>query len=231
MARDEDKQDERRRRLYFGERYAETAQLGDGSRARLRCIRPSDKPLLVEGFSRLSPESRYLRFMTTKGQLTPAELSFLTEVDGWNHFALGAVLVDPPGEPVLPMGAARFVRVSPDAEIAEPALVVVDEFQGRGLGRLMLMRLAAAARERGIERFRCNVLSTNERLRQLMERLGPLDVVEQDGPMLIVESEVPEIPPDRPLAEIGPQGALDSLLRMAGQRLLPMALRLRERRR
>src|SRR6266568_8681079 len=76
----------------FDGRYRETALLRDGSRVVLRLVRPDDKALLRRGFERLSPESRYRRFMSAKSQLTDAELAYLTEVDGWSHFALGAVV-------------------------------------------------------------------------------------------------------------------------------------------
>src|SRR5436189_102460 len=112
-------------------------------------IRPEDKPLLRRGLAKLSVESRLRRFFAARNDFTPAELVYLTEVDGKDHVAIGALRADD-GEGV---GVARFVRHAPAGEVAEPAIAVVDDMQGKGLGRLLLARLVAAARERGVTRF------------------------------------------------------------------------------
>src|SRR5207244_92171 len=111
------------------------------------------------GFAGLSAESRYRRFFSAKDRLSEAELRYLTEVDGVDHFALGA-LHDGEGA-----GVARFVRLRDRPDTAEAAIVVVDERQGCGLGRLLLTRLTEAARERGITRFRSDVLARNQAAR------------------------------------------------------------------
>ena len=70
------------------------------------------------------------------------------------------------------LGVARFARLADQPEVAEPAVTVVDHAQGKGLGSLLLTRLAAAARERGIERFACEFLAVNEPIRYLIEKLS-----------------------------------------------------------
>jgi hypothetical protein len=65
--------------------------LRDGSQVLIRRVRGSDAPLLADGFTRLSAESRWLRFLTTKTELSAAELRYLTEVDHRDHEALGAL--------------------------------------------------------------------------------------------------------------------------------------------
>ena len=66
---------------FFTRDYAEQAVLRDGTRVRLRLIRPDDKALLHDGFERLSPASRYLRFLAPKAALSDDELRYLCEVD------------------------------------------------------------------------------------------------------------------------------------------------------
>ncbi len=151
----------------FDSRWHERAVLSDGRKIELRLLRPEDAPLLAEGFEKLSPESRYRRFHGTRGNLTPDELRYLAEIDGENHFALGA-LDARTGEG---LGVARFVRLPREPRIAEPAVTVIDSAQKKGLGSLLLRQLADAARERGIESFRCFVLSSNEPMRDLLQRL------------------------------------------------------------
>ncbi|MBW1758115.1 MAG: hypothetical protein JRJ80_18370, partial [Deltaproteobacteria bacterium] len=95
----------------YGQSYKETVQLSDGQRIHLRPMRASDKQLLLDGFENLSPDSRYARFMAPKATLTDRELRYLTEVDGIDHFAIGAIrrhLVSKPEG----AGSARFVRLT-----------------------------------------------------------------------------------------------------------------------
>ncbi len=75
------------KRLFFDARYRERARLDDGSEIVLRLIRPTDKELLRRAFNTLSDESRYRRFFTQKRELSEAELTYLTELDGHDHFA------------------------------------------------------------------------------------------------------------------------------------------------
>src|SRR5207245_4362935 len=100
-------------------------------------------------WDRLSPTSRYRRFLSAKDHLTDREWRYFTEVDGINHFALGAVRHADGQEEGL--GVARFIRLIDRPTVAEPAVVVADPWQRKGLGRLLLARLVAAASERGID--------------------------------------------------------------------------------
>jgi RimJ/RimL family protein N-acetyltransferase len=123
---------------------------------------------LHEAYDRLSPESRYRRFLAAKPHLSPSEGRYLVEIDGASHVALVAVTLD---EPQQIVGVARFVRAIDDAGAAEFAIVVGDPYQGDGLGTELLERLVVAARERGIVRFRASVLASNEPAHRLMRRL------------------------------------------------------------
>jgi RimJ/RimL family protein N-acetyltransferase len=167
--------------------YRETVDLSDGTKVRLRPVRPDDKQLMLEAWERLSPDSRYRRFFSAKTQLTPADLRYLTELDGQNHFAIGAALLgDSPsktpsnGPSKAPsesrehaVGVARFIRLADRPDTAEAAVVVTDEMQGRGLGGILLDRLVKAARQRHIHHFTCDVLAHNDPMIKILESLGP----------------------------------------------------------
>jgi GNAT superfamily N-acetyltransferase len=142
-------------------------RLGDGTRVLIRPVRPEDKALLQRGFETWSEHSRLMRFCAAKRELTEHELSYLTEVDGHDHLALGALCIHPHGV-LEPAGVARFVRLEPGGEVAEAAVAVTDAQQGKGLGRLLLEQLAAAAREHGVTRFRCLVLEENRAMQALL---------------------------------------------------------------
>lgn len=176
---------------HFDEQYREDARLRDGTAVRLRVVRRGDRELLRRGFERLSSESRRLRFMGPKPALSHDELDLLTDLDGVDRFAIGAQAVDPAvGEPAG-IGVARFVRRPEEPEVAEAAVTVVDAWQGRGLGSLLLRRLAAAARERGVRRFRGEILARNEAMRRLLADQPTATVVEEHGDVLCVLVELP----------------------------------------
>lgn len=170
--------------LRYTTRFRASRRLEDGSRVSLRLLRPGDKPKLQSGLSRLSPESRYRRFHAHRDHFSESELAYLTELDGWNHVALCAIVR---GEGV---GVARFIRLADDPTSADAAIVIDDAHQGKGLGKILLGHLAAAARERGVASFRCDVLVDNQPMRALLRRLSPEahERVEGDG---LLEVEVP----------------------------------------
>ena len=160
------------RHYRYDEAYHETVHLNDGQRVHLRLMRPSDKRLLLDGFERLSPSSRYARFMSAKSRLTERELQYLTEVDGVDHFAMGALrrrfVSSDEG-----VGSARFVRLAEQPDTAEAAVTVLDDFQGQGLGSILLQRLIEAAWEREVRWFRNELLAENAASRKMIEGLSP----------------------------------------------------------
>ena len=202
-------------RFHFDERYRETARLEDGTRVVLRVLRPEDRALLLRGFERLSPESRYLRFMGSKAELTESELEALTDLDGVDRFAIGAARVHDSGAEAEGLGVARFARLPEDPEVAEAAVTVVDEAQGRGLGSLLLRRLAAAARERGVRRFRGDILAYNEPMRRLLASHMDATVLESEQGVSRVLVALP--PFEDLMAEPGEGDLLGRLLAQAAR--------------
>jgi GNAT superfamily N-acetyltransferase len=162
----------------FIRRRTTEVSLRDGSMVRMRPVVPEDKSILVAGFERLSPESRYRRFMAPVAELTSEQLAYLTEIDYRDHFAWVAIGLDEPGLPGL--GISRYVRIAEDPEIAEAAVTVIDDYHGRGLGTLLLEALGAVALENGVKRFRGYALSDNRRLRELLAGIGA--AVRHDSP-------------------------------------------------
>jgi GNAT superfamily N-acetyltransferase len=136
------------RRWTLDEPAAELVRLPEGAPIVIRPIRDDDGPLLVDGFARLSSESRRLRFLGGKSVLTSNDVRYLTDVDHRDHEALVAVDLDGRG-----VGVARFVRDRHRGRTAEVAIVVVDEWQRRGVGRQLLSRLAQRADDEGVRCF------------------------------------------------------------------------------
>jgi GNAT superfamily N-acetyltransferase len=172
----------------FVRRRTTEVTLRDGTRVLLRPILPSDKSLLIDGFRRLSPESRYRRFMGPIEELSDSQVRFLTEIDYVDHFAWVALDPDAPGEPGI--GVARYVRVPGEPEVAEAAVTVVDDYQGRGVGSLLLEALGAMAVENGITRFRGYAFEDNRPLREVLRGLGVSTTHDSPG-VLRVEIDLP----------------------------------------
>ena len=141
----------------------------------IRPIRDDDHARLRDSHERLSPESRYRRFLAAKPQLSAADARYFVEVDGCDHFALVATRPEIEGEPIV--AVARFFRLPENREAAEMAIVVGDAEQRHGLGRELVARLAEAAVARGVRRFRATMLAENLGIRRLLEDLaaGPVD--------------------------------------------------------
>ena len=165
--------------------------LRDGSKVLIRQVRSADAPLLADGFARLSPESRQLRFLRRKNELSAAELRYFTDVDHHDHEALGA-LDHADGRGV---GIARYVRDADDPQAAEIAVTVVDDWQGRGLGTELLAQLSGRARAEGIRRFTALVSADNAAMAALL-RSASADLVRREPGT--VEYEITLAPSEEP---------------------------------
>ena len=176
-------------------------QLHDGSHVRIRPSRPDDQDLLRRGFERLSAESRYKRFLVPMPELTESMVRYLTEIDHHDHEAIVA-LDEESGEGV---GVARYVRSPGRPDAAEAAVTVVDDWQGRGLGTVLLGVLTERAREEGISTFTALLLGTNAEMLDLLGRLDPVRVIDREQGTVEVEIA---------LREVGLAPALGKLLRV-----------------
>ncbi len=141
--------------------------LRDGSGVLIRPVRSTDAPLLADGFTRLGATSRWLRFLTPKKELSPAELRYLTDVDHHDHEALGA-LDQGDGRGI---GIARYIRSADDPHAADIAVTIVDDWQGRGLGTELMARLSDRALDEGIHRFTALVSAENVVVGRLLRKM------------------------------------------------------------
>ena len=202
--------------MKFGPEFRETHRLRDGSVVTLRMISPTDRDLLREGIARLSPESRYRRFLAPLGEPTGDMLRYLTEVDGWDHVAIVASKDSLDLKTEEPLAVARFVRLEREPHVAEAAVTVGDWFQGRGLGTLLAATLAEAARERGITTFRGEVLGTNEPMRKLLHEAGAI----------MRDTGAGSFEFDIPLDDAPAKDAFRAILRAAGSQMIELLRRL-----
>ena len=170
--------------------------LRDGRPVALRPVVPEDRARLAEGFAELSRESRRLRFLGSVSTLNEAQLRYLTEVDGVDHVAWGALDLtdlDRPG-----FGVGRMIRLGEGADVAEFSLTVLDTAQGLGVGQLLLAVLAVVAPGVGVRTLRGVVGRENERMSGWMFRLGAEAVA--GGSELTLDLRLPVDPAASPTA-------------------------------
>jgi ribosomal protein S18 acetylase RimI-like enzyme len=130
----------------------------------IRPLRDGDTETVAALFDRLGDRSREHRFCGGKPRLSGPELALLSRVDEDRHALVGYVDGDP-----LPAGLARIVR---DGTSAEIAFEVADAYQGRGIGSLLALELAADARAAGVTELRATVCGDNPPAVSLLRKLG-----------------------------------------------------------
>ncbi len=144
-------------------------QLADGTDIVIRPIRPEDAGIEQAFVRNLSPQSRYYRFMQSLRELTPEMLVRFTQIDYDRELALIAVTTSPDGGIELAVG--RYIT-NPDGGSCEFALVVADEWQGRGVGTRLMQQLIEAARARGFRSMDGEVLANNAPMIKFVAGLG-----------------------------------------------------------
>jgi len=147
--------------------------LKDGSTVTLRPIRPDDAPRLQEGFSRLTPHTIYMRFFQPVKELTDQQASELAEVDYQQRMAIiGYVPEDGHERLVVVARYGMLERVEPG--LAEAAIVVRDDYQGRGLGKIAMQHLVQYAREHGVRGLVATVHANNSPVLAFIRNSGVL---------------------------------------------------------
>lgn len=162
---------------------AQDWHLPGGQRARLRPLAPGDAHAEQRFFNSLSLDSRHQRFHFGLHELSPSLLKLLTEVDQRLHRAWVVELATPAGPVVI--ADARYVCDPEHPALAEFALAVADDWQGRGLGRRLVAHLIAEARRQGVRELFGEVLAENRRMLALMREVGMALRPHPDGAMLV----------------------------------------------
>jgi RimJ/RimL family protein N-acetyltransferase len=166
--------------------------LANGTRIRMRPIRPGDRAKLQRGMVELSPIARRHRFFSARDELDEQMLTYLTVIDYRSHFAWVAVDLDRPGQPIVAVG--RYIRVADQPATAEIAFVVGDDYQRQGLGTRLLDLLALTAEVNGIDHFYARVLSDNVAMRHVLTRAGAKLELDDAGVLRTTMARPPATP-------------------------------------
>ena len=148
--------------------YSAIETLRDGCPVEIRALRPDDRADLIAAVGRTSDRSLYRRFFAFKRSFTDQEAAFFVNVDFVNHVAIVALIDE--GRHSVIAGGGRYIVVQPGQ--AEVAFVVVDEYQGRGIGRALMRHLTNIARAAELRTLIAEVLPENTAMLQLFKTSG-----------------------------------------------------------
>jgi ribosomal protein S18 acetylase RimI-like enzyme len=148
--------------------YRAIEQLRDGRQIEIRALRPDDEDDMLAAIGRISTRSLQRRFFVVKRGFSQKEIDFFMKIDFSNHVALVA-LADEDGRPTI-VGGGRYVVVEPGK--AEVAFIVIDGYQGQGLGTHLMRHLAGIARDAGLTELTAEVLPENTAMRKVFSRFG-----------------------------------------------------------
>lgn len=155
--------------------------LKNGVSVTVRAIRAYDKQGILEAFKDLAAETLYSRFFAPKKDLSEKELKQLTEVDFDRTVALVITLPVDGRDTII--GGGRYIafKDAKGLDSAEFALIVEEDFQGLGLGKIIFKHLIMIARARGVGKFEAEVLPANDRMLTLLRKSGlPMSMVTRD---------------------------------------------------
>jgi RimJ/RimL family protein N-acetyltransferase len=156
-------------RLRYPVELIDTVRFEDGQRITIRPILPQDDAVTKAFFQALSARSRQNRFLHAFRDVPDDLLTDLIHVDYSTHLALIAEVFSSGRE--IAIGEARYV-VSQDGKSAEFAVSIADDWQGRGLGTLLLCRLIKSARKAGVEKITGETLASNMAMLHLAHKAG-----------------------------------------------------------
>lgn len=159
-------------------RYVTTWRMKDGTEVTLRPIRPEDEPLEHELLSTLSEETLRVRFFTILKDISHEMLTRFCNIDYDREMAIVAEIKE--GDRKKIIGICRII-IENDLKTAEYAVLVHDNYQGRGLGYKLLDVIIGIGQDKGLEEIYGTVLSENEKMLGTAKKLGFRQFHQPDG--------------------------------------------------
>jgi acetyltransferase len=147
--------------------------LKDGTPVVIRPIRPEDEPVMVKFHETLSDRSVYLRYLhmlKLSQRVAHERLLRICFIDYAREIALVVEKTDENGERHI-LAVGRLQRLA-DENQAEFALLVSDEYQGKGIGPELLNRLIEVARREGLKVLTADILADNSAMQRICARAG-----------------------------------------------------------
>lgn len=153
-------------------------RLKDQTPVELCLVGPQDRERLLNGFDRISSKTNIDRFHTFKKEFSEDEIQYLLTLDNVNQLAIGAI--DCSKRSDVGIGLARYVRTEPQSEHAEVAIIIIDAYQGKGLGKILYTELMKEAYRNNIRTFINFVKKDNQAMLHLLKSLAARKLFEYE---------------------------------------------------
>jgi RimJ/RimL family protein N-acetyltransferase len=148
--------------------YSVREHLRDDRPITIRALRSDDRAGMLAAIGRTSMQSLQRRFFVPKKGFSEREMAFFLDIDFESHVAIVAEIAED-GRSVI-AGGGRYIVVQPGQ--AEIAFVVVDAYQGQGIGTILMRHLAVLARDAGLKELVAEVLPENTAMLKLFKKFG-----------------------------------------------------------
>jgi RimJ/RimL family protein N-acetyltransferase len=148
-----------------------TSMLKDDTKSCFYFLDHGCKDCIKDGFDLLSNDSKRYRFNFSFKQFSKQELEYLTHIDNKNHVAIGGrLLTATRGYPG--MGIGRYIRLAKKPDTAEIAITVLDQYQNKGIGTILLCLLARYAMQNNISKFAGYIQKNNQAMLNLFDKFN-----------------------------------------------------------
>jgi RimJ/RimL family protein N-acetyltransferase len=148
--------------------YTARELLRDGSQIDIRALRQEDEADMLAAIGKISAQSLQRRFFVMKRHFSDKERAYFMDVDFKDHVAI-VVFAEEAGRKVI-VGSGRYIVFEPGR--AEMAFMVVDTWQGRGLGSILMRHLVKFASDAGLQELTAEVLSENAAMIKVFGKFG-----------------------------------------------------------
>ena len=162
-------------------------EIKEGLTIFIRPLIKEDRKAFVKAFSKLSDKTKQLRFLTSTEALSEKEFDYLVNVDHENHVAFCAYYSKNGEE--IGIGVARYIRSIKKPNTAEIAITIIDEFQGMGIGKLLIQNIVAFAKQHGIEKFVANAYYLNNTILNIISKY-PYEITGSSDGVLTIEIDI-----------------------------------------
>src|SRR3954463_3493198 len=156
--------------------YAARELLSDGSEVAIRSLRREDEADMLAAIGKTSAQSLQRRFFVMKRHFSDKERAFFMDVDFTNHVAIVALADEADRKTIV--GGGRYIVFEPGR--AEMAFVVIDTWQGRGVGSVFMRQLLTMAKDAGLQELTAEVLPENAAMRKVFSKFGFKSALSRD---------------------------------------------------
>ena len=149
--------------IEYPKKHETTITLTDGTKVFYRPIKPADEESMRDMFYSLSDRSVYLRFFMPLKDMSHQRVQPFVSIDYKDTLAIVGTIQNASGEKIIAVG--RYIK-NPGTSTAETAFLVQDQWQNRGIGKILLEYLVQIAKEKGLTGFTAEVLLENKNMLQ-----------------------------------------------------------------